>query len=191
MARIWHCITSLQRIGYSKMPNSYNWMISSSQRTMTISVLIASLQETFESISLLACTVSGNELASRRLALVMSGRVFEIRNKFGSIWNLRWIWYDVFFHMIWLGARRYLLNEKDENLPRARRNYKRFRVICFSSFSKWFIIYLVLLPISDLQLLTTRWSHCGTHFYFTWFSLNTIYWRNFGNGLNLIIEIFK
>lgn len=23
------------------------------------------------------------------------------------------------------GARRYLLNEKDENLPRARRNYKR------------------------------------------------------------------
>lgn len=57
--------------------------------------------------------------------------------------------YDVreYFLSCILGARRYLLNEKDENIPRAQRNYRRlvhsrhyinnFNLIFFKFLSEW------------------------------------------------------
>ncbi|XP_055297752.1 putative fatty acyl-CoA reductase CG5065 [Sitodiplosis mosellana] len=50
------------------------------------------------------------------------------------------------------GARRYLLNEKDENLPRARRNYKRFALAHYTLVLVWytFLFYTIFIKYNIL-----------------------------------------
>lgn len=51
--------------------------------------------------------------------------IFFVVDNMPSI-GFNFIWLIIRQFLIKLGARRYLLHEKDENLPKARRNYKRF-----------------------------------------------------------------
>lgn len=76
----------------------------------------------------------------------------------------------IIIYVRFLGARRYLLNEKDENLPRARRNYKRSFIIIYFEilfYSEILMSQNCLLQISDSIRHITHWSLCGTHYYFT------------------------
>lgn len=82
-------------------------MILSNPKIMMIFALIASLLAIYGNISLHPCMVSW---LFEYCAVFWNWAQFKLDHKFFCI----------------SGARRYLLHEKDEDLPRSRRNYKRF-----------------------------------------------------------------